>query len=533
MVATGACTPVGGSSIGESLTFIPTAFATPPEAERTLTFGYSAINERYLDRVPIAEAALEGIRGFSRIDDTLAADRQGDKVVLTAGRQAVARYAAAADNDAAGWARLTLAAITDARRTSDKMHQASEDEVLEAVFDATLAHLDPFSRYAAPSEARNNRANRNGFAGIGVRYDKIGPQGVEITEVISESPASEAGLHDGDILTQIDGAAVTRMEIERVSEMLRGDIGSRVTLTVVRKDSRRSETVAVRRDLVIPPTVAMTLDDGIANIKISGFNQKTASSLKQAVREARAALGGRLNGVLLDLRGNPGGLLDQAVAMADLFMAHGRIVSTAGRHRHASQSYDASPGDLAEDLPLVLLVDGRSASASEILAAALQDSGRAVVIGTNSYGKGTVQTVIRMPNDGEMTLTWSRFHSPTGYALHGLGVLPTICTSDGTAKVDGMITAISAGGSPVAANLALWRASAIEQKDLRKQLRATCPSERHGYDPEESELAENLLRDRQLYARVLAVSLPSGGDTTTGAGRAGHASTTEAAIQAH
>ncbi|MBV5324033.1 MAG: S41 family peptidase, partial [Rhodospirillaceae bacterium] len=139
--------------------------------------------------------------------------------------------------------------------------------------------------------------------------------------------------------------------------------------------------------------------------------------------------GGGLQGVILDLRGNPGGLLDKAVTVVDLFVAQGPILTTKGRHPEATNAFDAHPGDMGEDLAVVVLVDGRSASAAEIVASSLQDSGRAVVIGTNSYGKGTVQTVISLPNDGEITLTWSRFHTPSGYALHGLGVLPALCTS--------------------------------------------------------------------------------------------------------
>lgn len=518
VVITGACAPVSEAAIGGTApSFTNTAFAAPSDAERTLVFGYGAIYERYLDKVTIADVALSGLQGLATMDKRLDVRQRGDRVELLADGKVVRDFAAAAENDSVGWAKITLAVTQAARGLSETVGGADEDKALEVVFDSALAKLDPFSRYASPQEARNNRANRNGFAGIGVRYETIGADGIPLNSVIPESPASGAGLKDGDVLTHIDGRPVKAMELDEVSSALRGDVGSQVKLTWTRSGEAASRSAVLRRAIVIPPTVSMTLDDGVANIRISGFNQRTAASLTQSVREARARLGGGLKGVLLDLRGNPGGLLDQAVSMADLFMSEGRIVSTQGRHRHASQHYEASPGDIAEDLPLALLVDGKSASASEILAAALQDSGRAVVIGTNSYGKGTVQTVIRMPNEGEMTLTWSRFHSPTGYALHGLGVLPTICTSEGKRGVANLVNLVADGRSAVSANLALWRSSNLGQTDLRKQLRATCPSEKHGDDSDDSRLAETLLHDSQLYARVLAVSAPVVAATSRGA----------------
>lgn len=533
VVITGACAPVSEAAIGgTSTSFLNTASAASGDAERTLVFGYGAIYERYLNRVSVSEVALEGMHGFSTIDKQIAVRQQGNSVRVLNADKPVAEYTAPAENDTAGWARLTLAAAAAARQASPEMGKADDDRVLKAVFDSSLAKLDPFSRYSSPDEARNHRANRNGFAGIGVRYEKVGEQGVEINSVIPESPAENAGLRDGDVLTQIDGRPVTGMDLDQVSAALRGDVGSEVRLTYLR-DRSESRIATVRRSVVIPPTVSMALEGGVANIKISGFNQRTAASLGKSLREARAQLGPELKGVLLDLRGNPGGLLDQAVSMADMFMSEGRIVSTQGRHRHASQSYDASPGDIAEDLPLVLLVDGKSASASEILAAALQDSGRAVVVGTNSYGKGTVQTVLRMPNEGEMTLTWSRFHSPTGYALHGLGVLPSICTSEGKERANNLLKAAADGQGGVSANLAMWRSAGVDQTDLRKQLRATCPSEKHGDDPDESRLAEDLLQDKQLYARVLSLSVPSLTEPGRGAQLGGKADTVQAEVKPH
>jgi carboxyl-terminal processing protease len=248
------------------------------------------------------------------------------------------------------------------------------------------------------------------------------------------------------------------------------------------------------------------MKDGIAVMAISSFNSATSFSAYNAVKRAKAMPGFR--GMILDLRGNPGGLLDQGVAVADLFIAHGRIVSARGRHPASVQTYDAKPGDPGEDVPLVALIDGGTASAAEIVAGALQDSGRAVVVGTNSFGKGTVQTVVRMPNKGEMTLTWSRFHSPSGYALHGLGVLPTICTADDHAQAASLMTLLREGHPAVAANMALWRSTGLDDQQQRKQLRSVCPAAKHTDVALDLEVGRELLADRTLYARAIGILAP-------------------------
>ena len=196
-------------------------------------------------------------------------------------------------------------------------------------------------------------------------------------------------------------------------------IGSDLDIVFADGDGHQIQRT-LRRSLIVPPTVTASTHDGVLLLRISSFNQKTSDGISTELQHAKDQIP-LLKGVVLDLRGNPGGLLDQAVAAADLFIPTGTIVQTRGRHPLSNQSYDAVEGGIGEGTPVVVLMDGKSASASEILAGALEDSGRAVVIGTNSYGKGTVQTVVHLPNDGEITLTWSRFFTPSGYALNGLG----------------------------------------------------------------------------------------------------------------
>jgi len=498
----GSCAPVSQGSLAN-----PHAPYDTKAAADTFAFGYTSIVERHLERVTAAMVALEGMRGLAAIDPEIGVSRLDDKVLLSSSEHVAAEYPAPAENDVRGWARLTVTVALEARGLSAKMKDSDLEKVYEAVFDATLAKLDMFSRYAGTTEAREHRASRNGFGGIGIKFDMIDDE-ARIIEVMDGGPAGIVGVQVGDIITQIEGESVSPLSKDEISKRLRGPVSSSVSLTVRR--GFKPLDISMRRGHIVPPTVTAQVKDGMLEARIASFNEQTASSLRDALVKA-VDDGVDLKGVVLDMRGNPGGLLDQAVAMADLFMSGGSIVSTKGRAPLANQAYDARQGDPGESLPVVILVDGKSASAAEIVAAALQDSGRAVVVGTNSYGKGTVQTVIRMPNDGEMTLTWSRFHTPTGYALHGLGVLPTICTAAArTANPAGLMDGVVHAALPpqVSVNLNLWRHTRLDETDLRKQLRATCPAARRGDDKADMELAESLLNDKLAYAQALSLSAP-------------------------
>ncbi|MFM7345647.1 MAG: S41 family peptidase, partial [Tagaea sp.] len=228
----------------------------------------------------------------------------------------------------------------------------------------------------------------------------------------------------------------------------------------------------------------------------------TTENLAEAVRRAKAEIGPSMRGAVIDLRGNLGGLLDQAVSVSDLFLARGTIVTTRGRHRASQQAMSAQPGDVGEDLPLVVLLNGQSASASEIVAAALQDNGRAVVVGTTSFGKGSVQSIVAMPNEGELVVTWARFHAPTGYPLADLGVMPAVCTSGNGGDVEAALRDIRQGRTTDARTMARWRAADHADGEGLKRLRAICAPENASRDSDLA-IAEALLRDRGLFARAL------------------------------
>lgn len=505
----------------------------PDQAEHMVRYIFDTINERYLEPVSVADLAVESLRGLGSLDGGLAVVQNGSTLVMTSADRVIATLPAPAEGSIEGWSKVVVELISIARAQSPALLQADNEAIYEAIFDAMLAHLDHFSRYAGAYEARQHRESRSGFGGVGVRYN-VENTHLNIEEVLPETPAEQAGLKAGDKITAIDGVSVTAINEQGASvrDRLRGPINSPLSLNLIRGEE--ALTVQLRRGLVVPQTVRLEdLTDGIARIKLSSFNQRTTSTLVDAFEQAQSQSTRPLRGVIIDMRGNPGGLLDQAVDVADLFMHRGRIVFTKGRHPEAAQSYSARPGDIADHLPMVILVDGRSASAAEIVAAALQDSGRAVVVGSTSYGKGTVQTVVRLPNDGEMTLTWSRFHSPSGYALHGLGVLPSVCiTNESEApseaiavSLNGTTTLSSAVGvgisgssapdsdlgpfrQPISVHMAEWRSTPLWDSKARAHLRAFCPPRSQDKWAADIGAAYELLEDRALYSQALALSGP-------------------------
>ena len=286
---------------------------------------------------------------------------------------------------------------------------------------------------------------------------------------------------------------------------LRGPAHSDVGVRIYRASEDQHFDFTIARQLIVPNTVTIQVDKNIGYIKISSFNQATAEGVAKALRKISQMADNDLKGLIVDLRGNPGGLLKQSVKVVDLLLTHGQIVSTRGRHPDSLHHYEAGGRDLAEGLPIVVLVDGKSASASEIVAAALQDRRRAVVVGTSSFGKGTVQTVVRLPNDGEVALTWSRFITPSGYALHGLGVRPTVCTSGLSDGPRAALERFELNKPEIQAAYASWRRSLIDEKESRKALRQACASERRK-STVERRIAELILSKPRLYAQAIELT---------------------------
>lgn len=477
--------------------------ASPALGEQVFRVGYHRITEIYLAPVNLGEIGTDGLNALRRIEPAWSVGRADRRITLSVGDQLAGEFTEPASDDAQGWASLTVRAIEMGRRLSESLRKAELDDIYEAVFRGILADLDNYSRYSRPSRADRERAQREGFGGVGLIIDSIDGRLI-VRSVEPKTPADRAGIIAGDVVAAVDGASAADISLTELADRLRGPIGSIVRVSM---DMPRPRTLVMRRDRVIPNTVKLTLDDSVALLKITRFNAATTSNLRDAIRAAERRLGEQPHGYVLDLRGNPGGLLDQAVAVADLFIRSGRIISTAGRHPDSYQRFDATADDLVDGAPVAVLVDGRTASASEIVAAALQDAKRAVVIGASSYGKGSVQTVTRLPNDGELFLTWSRLYAPSGYTLHRQGVLPSICTSKEATDAAAILQDFRQNhGMLPMSTLTTWRGAAGDDDEALARLRATCPWKAH--EPElDIEVAEGVLADRSLYLSALDMTV--------------------------
>jgi len=485
-------------------------------AQATVREGLKNITKRYIDPIDMDVLAVSGMQGLATIDPRLHVgfDQKAHEVELFLGDKPLKRFSAPTQPDPTAWAFLTTKVIRSARAHSSDMKNSEGERVFEAVFDGMMSNLDIFSRYAGGEEARSHRAQRDGFGGIGVRFKKS-ENGLLITHIHRKSPAQKAGLKTNDLIVQIEGGLISSRSKRSALKLLHGPVGSLVALTVERQplkqgqDTRRID-FNLRRSHIVPETVESEVNGDVLTLRITSFNKNTSTSVHSALKAHNDGLtDGSLKGVTLDLRGNPGGLLSQSVNVADLFLKKGRIISTRGRHSDSVHDYTAGGVDLAHDLPLIILVDGNSASAAEIVASALGDLGRAVVIGSASYGKGTVQTVVRLPNDGEMTLTWSRLISPSGYALHGLGVMPAICaTNTHQGQSESISDAILAPRHIFDQRKAMsrWWSAGLVFDGQRPALRTACPSKVFKAKQTDDlliQLAERVIADNDLYQRTI------------------------------
>jgi len=388
---------------------------------------YGDVVRYHIESIEPEQLALAALAGLRRIDPAFVVNTANGAVTLNDGSE-VAREPAPADDNAAAWGDLTARMMAKARERSPLIADVAPDIADERVLDAALHTLDRFSRYVRPDVARDHRAERDGFIGVGVTLD-FSDGKVRVASVLPETPAAAAGIQVADRIVAIDGAALGELSEEDVQQRLLGPKNSTVAFQIARAGGDAPLTLVMRREVIFRQTVTLKTHDGIAWLKVASFNQRTARSAARLLRAAHQELGRQFRGIVLDLRGDPGGLLDQAVDLASIFLADEPVTSTAGRVPESHQSFDAPREGEPEKAPLAVLIDGGSASSAEIVAAALQDAGRAVVIGSASFGKGTVQTVLRTRNGGELTVTWAELYSPAGYPLNHHGVVPTVCTA--------------------------------------------------------------------------------------------------------
>ncbi len=308
------------------------------------------------------------------------------------------------------------------------VEEVDTNELIEAAINGMLTSLDPHSSYMSPDDAADMRVQTRGeFGGLGIEVTQ--EEGfVKVVSPIDGTPADAAGIEAGDFITHVDGESLMGLTLDQSVDMMRGPVGSEIVITVVRSGTPEPFDVSIIRDTIKLTAVRTRTEGQAVVLRVTTFNDQTYSNLESGLAESVEEAGGidAVSGFVLDLRNNPGGLLTQAIRVSDAFLEKGEIVSTRGRNAEDGERFNATPGDLAQGKPIVVLINGGSASASEIVAGALQDHRRAVVIGTKSFGKGSVQTVMPLRGDGAMRLTTARYYTPSGRSIQALGVSPDI-----------------------------------------------------------------------------------------------------------
>jgi carboxyl-terminal processing protease len=333
---------------------------------------------------------------------------------------------AATSNSTDTYKQLNLFGEVFERVRAEYVDDVSDDSLVESAINGMLTSLDPHSNYLNTKNFNDMKVQTRGeFGGLGIEVSMENGL-VKVVSPIDDTPAARAGLKPGDLITHLDGDPVQGMSLPEAVEKMRGLVNTEIKLTIRREGKEPFDVKLTRATIKIQSVRSHLEGDNIGYVRITTFNEQTDVGLNNAMKNLKQQAGNKLLGVILDLRNNPGGLLDQAVAVSDAFLDKGEIVSTRGRRSEDAQRYNARPGDIAAGLPLVVLINGGSASASEIVAGALQDHHRAILLGTRSFGKGSVQTIIPLPGHGAMRLTTARYYTPSGRSIQAKGIDPDI-----------------------------------------------------------------------------------------------------------
>ncbi|MCQ8279488.1 S41 family peptidase [Acetobacteraceae bacterium KSS8] len=489
------------------------ADAAPPFdsalTESVVDTALTVLRPRTLEPHSAAELTLWGLNGFTAIDPALTVSSTPKQVILSTPQGTLFTAPRPAEDDAAGWAALMASMAQAAWTASPAVQQAGQQAVIQNFFDELFNHLDPYSRYVAPAPAETDRTARiGGTASAGLTLVRQGRQLV-VSTVNANGPAWTAGINAGMRLLSIDGQSVRDMTPADAANLMLGDPGSKITLVLAEANGRHETRYTLDRAQVPPETVFAFSNNDIVILRVTAFSADTAQEISQFLEQAMEPDPHRpkLHGLIFDLRGNRGGVLQQAVTSVALVLDHGVAVTAKGRDPQANHVWAVQGGDLTDGVPIVVLVDGRTASAAEIMAAALADQRRAVVVGSSTLGKGLVQYIAQMPDGGELFVTWSRVLAPLGWPLQGLGVMPQVCTSLGQADLDRQLQDLSDGVFD-------QRAAVMAEREARSplptarilELRSHCPAAIGG--DADLDAARTLLDTPGAYRAALVPALP-------------------------
>jgi carboxyl-terminal processing protease len=421
----------------------------------------SYIAPRALEPLTVPQMAIWGLNGLTALDPDLNAIEQDSQIRLYGPNQLLIAVPSPPAGDAKAWGRAAAQVANAAYNASPALQQAGTQGVVESFFDELFNHFDPYSRYEPPIQAAQDQLLISGIAGAGFTLGRMAGH-VVIASVAPAGPAAEAGLEIGTVVLSVDGRPASVSALASLNEGLNGILGSTITQRLADPDDPGSTSDVVLTRAFVPEQTVSAESFGreqkFLALKISGFNKGTSEQFSDAL-VAGLASSPAPDGLVIDLRGNRGGVLRQAVLVADTLLPGGKITDAAGRDPDADQNFAAEGSDITGGLPIAVLVDGQTASAAEILAAALADDRRAVVIGSTTLGKGLVQTLTQLPDGGELFVTWSRVLAPRGWPLQTLGVMPQICTSLGQPALDAQLAALGAGKNLMAEAIAQSRAA--------------------------------------------------------------------------
>ena len=344
-----------------------------------------------------------------------------------------ARYGGTADTET--YRQLNMFGDVFERVRAEYVEEIEDSALIEAAIQGMLSSLDPHSTFLNAKSYGDMQVQTKGeFGGLGIEVTMEGGV-VKVVSPIDDTPAHRAGIQPGDLIIGIDGEQVFGLTLGEAVDRMRGPVKSEIVVTVKRESIEQPFDVTIVRDVIRIKSVKSKAEGNVAFVRITSFNEQTDRGLDKAMKELAEEIGDELQGVVIDLRNNPGGLLDQAIAVADAFLEKGEIVSTRGRGSRGGQRFNARGGDIAQGLPIVVLINSGSASASEIVAGALQDHKRAIILGTRSFGKGSVQTIIPLPGDAAMRLTTARYYTPSGRSIQATGIEPDIFVEAGTVEI--------------------------------------------------------------------------------------------------
>ncbi|KDE19455.1 peptidase S41 [Acetobacter aceti 1023] len=478
-------TPAPPSTAAQAASSAPT-MPEQPAADKTpvpdmllvksvISTGLQFLQPRTLEPHSFREFTLWGLASLSALDPSLSFDSRGANIQLLSGQTSLLSHSVPTDGTADDWAQIAVDFLESARAHSLAVRTASREELVQAFFDELFNHLDPYSRYIGPSSATSDRAARvGGEADIGISLGQNGRYLV-ISAINANGPAWTAAIDTGDRLLSVNNRLTAGKTPQTVMEWLRGEEDTPVVLRLLTPGQRRARTVTLRRAKTPPETVFAFASGSIVVLRVTAFSADTAEEMSQYLDQAVQDT--HLKGLIIDLRGNRGGVLQQAVTAAALLLDRGVAAVTSGRDSQANHIWAVQGGDMTNGLPIAILVDGRTASAAEILAAALADHRRAVVIGSTTLGKGLVQTVAQLPDEGELFVTWSRVIAPLHWPLQGLGVMPQICTSLGAADVEKSLHDLAAGQVDNQAAITASRAARFPIPVSQiMAIRKTCPA---------------------------------------------------------